>query len=108
MSDLLLDVKGRTVEGAVHGGERACGVRVRQTMAVAYQAVTAAALECAGEDSSDAASWWGARRIFMHSLWMLWARAWGVETPDDPTGGHRRGSMRVLRPDLRERHYELR
>jgi hypothetical protein len=44
MSDLLLDVKVRTVEGAVRGGERACGVRVRQIMAVAYQAVTAAAL----------------------------------------------------------------
>ena len=45
MSDLLLllDVKVRTVEGAVHGGERACGVGVRQIMAVAYQAVTAAA-----------------------------------------------------------------
>jgi hypothetical protein len=36
MSDLLLDVKVRTVEGAVRGGERACGVRVRQIMAVAY------------------------------------------------------------------------
>jgi hypothetical protein len=43
MSDLLLDVKVRVVEGAVHGGERACGVSLRQIMAVAYQAVTAAA-----------------------------------------------------------------
>jgi hypothetical protein len=32
----------RTIEGGIRGGERARGVKVRQIMAVAYQAVTAA------------------------------------------------------------------
>src|ERR671933_437621 len=49
MSDLLLYGKVRTVEGAVRGGERACGVSLRQIMAVAYQAATAAALSAARE-----------------------------------------------------------
>jgi hypothetical protein len=47
MSDLLLDVKVWTVEGPVCGGERACGVSLRQIMAITYQAVTAAALSAA-------------------------------------------------------------
>jgi hypothetical protein len=47
MSDLLLDVKVRTIEGGIRGGERASGVKVRQIMAVAYQAITAVVLSAA-------------------------------------------------------------